>query len=438
VVMWLPWGSLGDPRWYRTRLRWRHTVEDAVKRMRALGGRLESVVKPEGDGGNLELTRTREELQKTRRQLAKRNRELAELRGRMGENRVDPLSATMFPRRADGQEGVPPFFIVGPPKSGTSWLQATLNSHPEIFCSGEGKFFGRNIKTDNPFGQWGAEVSRALTGLNYETADRASLYSALADSKDLRSWFRRNGGWTRKEDVGLYTRALVRLTMDYIFAEARSRSGKQIVGDKTPSHVQYLEEIHEFYQEARIIHIIRDGRDQAVSTIFHTWRQAKDRGGFFPLSPEGCQRRDAYYEDRESFGPGKQSIFDEASLRALAVNWRESVTNAMETGPLLFSDRYFELKYEELLNNPETFFAEIITFLGANSDEKLVAEIVEENSFENRSGNRTLGIEDPLSFLRKGIAGDWANHFTERDKRIYKDEAGELLIRLGYERDNDW
>jgi len=36
------------------------------------------------------------------------------------------------------------------------------------------------------------------------------------------------------------------------------------------------------------------------------------------------------------------------------------------------------------------------------------------------------------------VAGDWRNYFTARDKEIYKEEAGELLIRLGYERDLDW
>ena len=30
------------------------------------------------------------------------------------------------------------------------------------------------------------------------------------------------------------------------------------------------------------------------------------------------------------------------------------------------------------------------------------------------------------------------NHFTEKDRRVFKEEAGELLIRLGYEEDLDW
>lgn len=48
------------------------------------------------------------------------------------------------------------------------------------------------------------------------------------------------------------------------------------------------------------------------------------------------------------------------------------------------------------------------------------------------------GEEDPGNFYRKGIAGDWMNTFTEKDKRVYKETAGDLLVRLGYEFDNDW
>ena len=39
---------------------------------------------------------------------------------------------------------------------------------------------------------------------------------------------------------------------------------------------------------------------------------------------------------------------------------------------------------------------------------------------------------------RKGIVGDWRNHFTEDHRRVFKQVAGDLLIRLGYEKDTDW
>ncbi len=40
--------------------------------------------------------------------------------------------------------------------------------------------------------------------------------------------------------------------------------------------------------------------------------------------------------------------------------------------------------------------------------------------------------------FRSGKTGEWKKHFTPEHKRIFKDVAGELLIRLGYEKDNDW
>jgi hypothetical protein len=39
---------------------------------------------------------------------------------------------------------------------------------------------------------------------------------------------------------------------------------------------------------------------------------------------------------------------------------------------------------------------------------------------------------------RKGIAGDWKNVFTEQNKQDFKAAAGELLIELGYEEDDNW
>jgi hypothetical protein len=40
--------------------------------------------------------------------------------------------------------------------------------------------------------------------------------------------------------------------------------------------------------------------------------------------------------------------------------------------------------------------------------------------------------------FRSGKAGGWREHFTEEHKKLFKDRAGDLLVRLGYEKDNDW
>ena len=40
--------------------------------------------------------------------------------------------------------------------------------------------------------------------------------------------------------------------------------------------------------------------------------------------------------------------------------------------------------------------------------------------------------------FRSGKTGGWREHFTVEHKNLFKDVAGELLVRLGYEKDNDW
>jgi hypothetical protein len=40
--------------------------------------------------------------------------------------------------------------------------------------------------------------------------------------------------------------------------------------------------------------------------------------------------------------------------------------------------------------------------------------------------------------FRSGKTGEWKKHFTQEHKNIFKDVAGDLLIRLGYEKDNNW
>ena len=70
-------------------------------------------------------------------------------------------------------------------------------------------------------------------------------------------------------------------------------------------------------------------------------------------------------------------------------------------------------------------------------DSQRLHEIVAYNSFEAVTG-RKRGQEDVTAHQRKGIVGDWCNHFSNRVKDEFKKRFGEVLITTGYEPDLNW
>jgi hypothetical protein len=363
-----------------------------------------------GKGGELAQLRERlaeknQRLKRTRRQLAKKDRVIADLRAELiatkGNGSTSPSSG----------EAMPVFFVLGLAKSGTSWLMRTLDSHPEILCKGEGKFFGK----DSP----------------------RSLHGALANSEELQKWFGLNP-WTRNtKDPHLQD--LMRLIVNYLMEEKLRKSTKKLVGDKTPFlSEEMVDEVAAICPNAKVIHIVRDGRDVAVSSVFHRWNNATDQGGPFKLTSEQMAKREAYRSDPRTFVDSGNSIFSEGNVAASAKEWHNKVSRISQDGHALLGDRYYEVHYENLLMNPTTEVQRLLGFLDAASSKEVSQQCVEAASFDKLSKGRKPGEEDSSSFYRKGVAGDWKNYFTGRDKKIFKEEAGDLLIRLGYEEDYDW
>jgi hypothetical protein len=133
-----------------------------------------------------------------------------------------------------------------------------------------------------------------------------------------------------------------------------------------------------------------------------------------------------------------EGLFTEMVLRSAAVSWNDFVSRTIRDGPALLGGNYAEVRYEDLLQRPEEEAGRILRFLGADDGGETVRRCVEAASFEAWTEGRQRGQEDSTAFLRKGVAGDWRGVFTERDRQIFKEEAGELLIELGYEEDDNW
>src|ERR671921_214662 len=337
---------------------------------------------------------------------------------------VRVLSARRKPARR-GRGNTPVFFVTGVGKSGTSWLMRTLDSHPEILCKGEGRFFAADWRRAN----FDPEGTQALA---------SSLYYALLHSEYLRMWVERSV-WAREDDAARHLDNLTRLATEHFLVGRLRETNKKLVGDKSPLlNPDFIQEVSRIYPEAKVIHIIRDGRDQAVSMLHHVWNRSTDQGGVQTLKPGESERREIYRKDPKKLLQTGEGMFTEERLRGAARSWNARVGKTAQDGPALLGPNYTEVRYEDLLERPDEEVGRLAGFLGADTSEKAVHRAVGSASFEKLSRGRERGQEDTSSFYRKGIAGDWKNYFTARDRQIYKEEAGELLIRLGYERDLDW
>src|SRR5919107_400733 len=305
-------------------------------------------------------------------------------------------SARRKPARLERGSNTPVFFVTGVGKSGTSWLMRTLDGHPEILCKGEGRFFAADWRRAN----FDPEGTQALA---------SSLYYALLDSEYLRLWVERSV-WAREGDAATHLDNLTRLATEHFLLGQLRKTNKKFVGDKSPLlDTDFIEEVARVYPEARVIHIIRDGRDQVVSMLHHVWNRSTDQGGVQTLKPGELEKRRIYRQDPKKLLQTGDGMFTEERLRGAARSWNARVGKTAKDGPALLGPNYTEVRYEDLLERPDEEVGRLAGFLGADTSEKAVHRAVGSASFEKLSRGRKRGQEDTSSFYRKGIAGDWKN-----------------------------
>lgn len=152
----------------------------------------------------------------------------------------------------------------------------------------------------------------------------------------------------------------------------------------------------------------------------HT-EQKKISAIFLYRDPRDIQVSSAFYWD-------KRFTFDVATVLGKA---REiSLWSRLE--------KVFLLRYEELSLDTWGSLQRLVEFIGFTVPPDILQKICEFNSFQYLSGGRPPGQEDRAHHYRKGIIGDWKNHYTEENKETVKMACGQLLIDIGYEKDWCW
>lgn len=276
----------------------------------------------------------------------------------------------------------PYLFLVGCPRSGTTLLQRMLDSHPDLAVANDSHFIPR---APGPIGPG------ARPPLTPELVERVLRYPR----------FRRLG---LEESVARGAAARVSTYEDFVgelYSEHARLRGKELAGEKTPDYVRYLPFLHALFPDARIIHIIRDGRDVALSTL--EWA-SKEKG------------------------PGKFALWREEPVAVCALWWRWQVDTGRREGARVGSEIYREVRYEDLVADPEGTLRSLAGFL----DLPFAPEMV---SFHAGKTKSAPGLSAKSAWLpaTPGLR-NWRTEMPPEDVALFESISGDLLSSLGYER----
>ena len=213
--------------------------------------------------------------------------------------------------------------------------------HPEVHCDYQAHFFTRR-----------------------------PLLKSLVDSAEIEEWLtRKSNRWNQGHDI---SPLVLRAAADVIMEREAAREGKRIVGDKSPSstiHGQSVRDMYAVYPDAKLVYIIRDGRDVLISERF---RNFVEDSKF--LTAEDKRIIEELRKDQNQFTNGTRSIFTEAFIRRVAKGWITNLQEIEDEGKRLFGKNYFALRYEDLLSNSFDEMIRLWKFLSVKKVEKSLAK----------------------------------------------------------------
>ncbi len=272
---------------------------------------------------------------------------------------------------------MPPIFIIGAHRSGTTLLRFMLSSHPRIYIPPESDFIPLFFRKHPRRPLSRKQVARIL----------GIIFTRY---RFVKEW---QGPPPPVEHFFEDGAPVPSVFLDVLYSDYAQQNGATRWGDKTPIYSSYVPLLNALFPQAQFVHLIRDGRDVAISTLAK-WGQRD-----FHI--------DIYFAAR---------------------NWVRRTRQARRDGHSLGANRYYELHYETLVRDPEGQLRSLCAFLGEDYAPEMAAP--------HRLGQQKIpagGFHEPVRHPPDPARiGRWQREMSPPDLRLFQHVAGDLLAELGY------
>lgn len=269
------------------------------------------------------------------------------------------------------------FFCFGLAKAGTTFLQRTLDSHPEVSCPSEHSF----------------------KFLGDELVNLFKSYNSYLNVVD-----RRTGGQGATFVNSKTVKKVFRYSIEAIIEE--SAKGKPIAGVNDNSIIFNLQTYYSIFNRPKMIAIFRNPIDRAISTWHHNMRLAEEEN-----------------DDGHKELMLKHGGFDDW-MRLCAKGFNRYVVNCKK-----FCDENSNMliiRYEDLIRGQETL-NQIFAFLGAGTDREVIEKVDAENTFERMRKNSPVP-----GFFRKASTSMGEGEISDELREELLKIAAPGLKALGY------
>lgn len=173
--------------------------------------------------------------------------------------------------------------------------------------------------------------------------------------------------------------------------------------------------------------MVRDGRDTIVSRYFTMVKQ----------DSQSIMKED--FEKYSGIKPTADNIKDNLpAYISFLKDYHKSTIDYLSHVNKAVNDGYFIIKYEDLIKDTPGTLTKVLNFVSKNDpiNTDKMNEAIDYCSFEKAKKRQ----KKDTGFFRKGggKTGDWRNYFSHKSAQVYDEYAGDLLVKLGYEKDRNW